>query len=815
MGSLCSNPQEVTPRESEPAPAAAAASRPAPAPKPQVARETSTVYREKLINLHDKARRAAHEDKPQSIPEHQEDAAAAPKEQYQRFANVFAAPLKLVEDFVAPVFSKSHDEKEFLEKVLSDNFIFSGLTPQESSLLVNAMQPHHANTNDIIIKQGDIGDFFYVLKKGKVVFLVEGNTVGEATDGATFGELALLYDAPRAATVKALTDCTMYRVDQNTFRTMLANNKAQSEKKRLDLLKQVEIFKDVENAALTKIAEAMTPLVMHDGSVIVRKGDVGEVFYIIEGGQVKISDIGLGDAKYVDQVLKSGEFFGERALVTGEKRAANATAMGDCSLLCISKDTFETIIGSLEKLISNSMDKRKIMGVPIFAQAKLESPEVERLSKMMVSTKFAKGTTLMEEGKPLTTIQKGLYFIKEGEITVTSSKGGVNSLKSGDYFGEDLIHEDPSFASFSTFAVTEDAVCDVITVENIKVALGGLGRLERVTSTMLNKLDASVTLETLKKVKILGSGTFGQVWLVTDKRNNLPYALKIQTKRELIESGQAGGVIREKNLMASLDHPFVIKLVNAFQDKDSLFMVMKLAQGGELFSLLHTDTSDGVPESSARFYAANIFDGLMHMHGRRILYRDLKPENVLIDEDGYCILIDLGFAKVVTDKTYTLCGTPLYLAPEIILSRGYDKGVDNWSFGVLVYEMILGYSPFYTPNIDQMTLFKRIVKVNYSFPSKCKASSDAKDLIAKILVLNPSKRLGSLAGGQNDIRDHPWLASITQEAMLQKEIAAPWKPKIKSPTDTSNFDTWDHLQDKQTVKHAPLNKKEQDMFSEY
>ena len=115
MGSLCSNPQEATPRESEPAPAA---SRPAPAPKTQVARETSTVYREKLINLHDKARRAAHEDKPQSIPEHKEDA-AAPKEQYQRFANVFAAPLKLVEDFVAPVFAKSHEEKEFLEKVVS------------------------------------------------------------------------------------------------------------------------------------------------------------------------------------------------------------------------------------------------------------------------------------------------------------------------------------------------------------------------------------------------------------------------------------------------------------------------------------------------------------------------------------------------------------------------------------------------------------------------------------------------------------------------------------------------------------------------
>jgi serine/threonine protein kinase len=133
-------------------------------------------------------------------------------------------------------------------------------------------------------------------------------------------------------------------------------------------------------------------------------------------------------------------------------------------------------------------------------------------------------------------------------------------------------------------------------------------------------------LATLKKVKMLGSGTFGQVWLVTHNETKDAYALKIQIKRELIDNGQASGVVREKNLMAVLDHPFVIKLVNAFQDEESLFMVMKLAQGGELYSILHTAKSDGVPESSAKFYAANIYDGLMHMHDRHILYRDLKPE---------------------------------------------------------------------------------------------------------------------------------------------------------------------------------------------
>jgi protein kinase A len=293
------------------------------------------------------------------------------------------------------------------------------------------------------------------------------------------------------------------------------------------------------------------------------------------------------------------------------------------------------------------------------------------------------------------------------------------------------------------------------------------------------------------------------------------FALKIQCKKELIKHGQAAGVIREKNLMASIDHPFVIKLVNAFQDSHNLYMMMKLAQGGELFSIIHTESSDGVPEKAAKFYAANIYDGLMHMHSKNILFRDLKPENVLLDNDGYCILIDLGFAKVVTDKTYTLCGTPLYLAPEILLSRGYDNSVDNWSFGVLVYEMLLGYSPFYTHNIDQMELYKRIVKIRYNFPNWCESSSEAKDLVKKILILKPTERLGGLANGDADIRQHPWLASLTVEDMLAKKVVSPWKPKIKDPTDVSNFDNWDHLEDKGIARGPAPTKKEQDVFKDF
>jgi CRP-like cAMP-binding protein len=509
---------------------------------------------------------------------------------------------------------------------LSDNFIFAGLTPQEYTLLINAMHHHSVAVGDVIMHQGDLGDYFYVLKSGQVAFIVNGKQVGEAYEGATFGELALLYDAPRAATVRAVTDCSLYRVDQKTFRAMLANNKARSGEKRVKLLKEVEIFNGIDSAILHKIADAMTDLVISDGEKIFRKGEVGEVFYIVSSGRVKITDIGLGDAKYVDQILNPGDFFGERALMTGDTRAGTATALGDCALLCISKETFDTGIGHFEKVMTHSQNKRNIMGVPIFAKAKLDPAEVERLSKRIVSVTIPKDTSLLEEGKSPTTIQRGLYIIKEGEISVSSPSGVVRILRSGDYFGDDLILEKPDVTSPFNYIVRETAVCDVISVEDIKSALNGLARLERENSTIISRLDDSITLKTVNKVKMLGSGTFGQVWLISHIPTKKTYALKIQVKRELIDNGQASGVVREKNLMAALDHPFVIKLVNAFQDEECLYMVMTLAQGGELYSILHTAKSDGVPESSAKFYAATIFDGLTHMHERHILYRDLKPE---------------------------------------------------------------------------------------------------------------------------------------------------------------------------------------------
>jgi protein kinase A len=307
------------------------------------------------------------------------------------------------------------------------------------------------------------------------------------------------------------------------------------------------------------------------------------------------------------------------------------------------------------------------------------------------------------------------------------------------------------------------------------------------------------------------TGAFGKVWLASELTKNTPYALKTINKRQLLQANQVKGVVREKQIMGSIDHPLVLGLISSFQDDENLYLLLPLIQGGELFNVIHTKDKDGISNDSSVFYGACILDALAHLHDRNIVYRDMKPENALIDAQGYCIMVDLGFAKIVVDKTYTLCGTPEYLAPEIIMSKGHNKAVDYWSFGVLVYEMLVGRSPFYFYGTDQVSLFKRIVMVKYSCPSS--VSKDAQDLIKKLLTRRQAARLGSLSGGHYDVREHPWFASIDWKKLTAMEIPAPWKPKIKNPLDTSHFEDFSR-EEKERDTGRPLSAREQTVFKD-
>lgn len=393
-------------------------------------------------------------------------------------------------------------------------------------------------------------------------------------------------------------------------------------------------------------------------------------------------------------------------------------------------------------------------------------------------------------------------------------------LKPGGYFGDDTIvlvgRDGKNTNAKRTVTTLEDCTLGVLTLEMMKDTIDVTLLEKPKESVISSRLDTSIKFTNLSCHELLGSGTFGQVWLVGLNGTKNLYALKVQKKKELISHHQVDSVLREKMIMSFIDHPFIITLINAYQDKRSLYMLMRLVQRGELFSVIHTHTHDGLSESSAKFYAAGVLEGLSYMHRRHIVYRDLKPENVMLDCDGYTVIVDLGFAKIVPDKTYTLCGTPLYLAPEVIQCRGHDKGADHWSFGVMIYEMIIGVTPFmdWDENLDQVTLFGRIIDGKISLSSR-KMIKDAKDLLKRILVPSPVRRLGSFAGGDKDIRDHPWFADIDFERLSKKETKAPVIPKTRDPLDEG--ETWpvEYLEDNTLPLPTADEQKLFEGFAEY
>lgn len=286
----------------------------------------------------------------------------------------------------------------------------------------------------------------------------------------------------------------------------------------------------------------------------------------------------------------------------------------------------------------------------------------------------------------------------------------------------------------------------------------------------------------------VGTGTFGRVRLATldlpGSKSEVPIALKIMKKSEIIRLKQVEHVKAEKQILSMVTHPFVVNLIAAFQDERRVVMVLEYVNGGELFSYLRQEGR--LPIDSARFYSAEIVCAFEHLHSLNIVYRDLKPENLLIDSGGHLKIADFGFAKVVEKRTWTLCGTPEYLAPEIIQSKGHGKPVDWWALGILIFEMLAGYPPFFDDN--PFGIYQKVLAGKISFPRHFDVKP--KELIKRLLTADRTKRYGCLRGGADDVKKHKWYKEINWETVPNRALVPPLIPQVSDPTDTSMFDKY-------------------------
>jgi len=249
-----------------------------------------------------------------------------------------------------------------------------------------------------------------------------------------------------------------------------------------------------------------------------------------------------------------------------------------------------------------------------------------------------------------------------------------------------------------------------------------------------------ISVDEFRKIKVIGKGGFGRVLLVEKKDTKKVYAMKILKKGVIAARGEIEHTRTEKSVLSKLDHPFLAKLHWSFQTDENLYFVMDFINGGELFHHLSNDKR--FSDERAKFYAAEIVSGMEYLHTHGVIYRDLKPENLLLSNKGHIVMTDFGLSKeglhAEDDRTGTFCGTPEYLAPEIIKGEDYTKSIDWWSVGTLIYEMLTGLPPFYTD--DQEKMYHKIITAEIDF-SKHSFSPDAQDIIKKFLTRDPEKRL--------------------------------------------------------------------------
>ncbi|WEW57091.1 cAMP-dependent protein kinase catalytic subunit [Emydomyces testavorans] len=304
--------------------------------------------------------------------------------------------------------------------------------------------------------------------------------------------------------------------------------------------------------------------------------------------------------------------------------------------------------------------------------------------------------------------------------------------------------------------------------------------------TIQRQLKGKYSLNDFTLRRTLGTGSFGRVHLVQSVHNQRFYAIKVLKKQQVVKMKQVEHTNDERRMLERVKHPFLITLWGTFQDAKNLYMVMDFVEGGELFSLLRK--SQRFPNPVAKFYAAEVTLALEYLHSQNIVYRDLKPENLLLDRHGHLKITDFGFAKEVRDITWTLCGTPDYLAPEVVSSKGYNKSVDWWSLGILIFEMLCGFTPFWDSG-SPMKIYENIVNGLVKYPSFL--VPDARDLLSQLITPDLTKRLGNLRGGSEDVKNHAWFSEVTWDRLARKDIDAPYIPPVKAGQgDASQFDTY-------------------------
>lgn len=778
---------------------------------------------------------------------------------------------------------KGQKDLENINNALNKHFIFTSLTEENRGSLISQMKHYTLAPNEIVFEQEQPGVNFFVVASGQLEILVNSRRVNTMNAGDSFGELALLHDAPRSATVITIERTTMWGLDRKTFRSAVESVNAQTYQENKRFIETVPLFEILTSIQKENLLGSLSTLKFRSKERIVNEGDPGDLFYLIKEGSV----LCIQGEKEIREMTR-GDFFGEQALLYNSVRTASIIAISDVKCVAIGRDRLSKVLGTqLQQIIyQNSkrmaLDRSEVLCKLDSAQSfkLIQSLRVESYPKgrVIVPVGFGKGAKLfivlrgklknragvlvgdvfsilgdreivqngseiyeeeilcdtdcdiaeitrqkfeecigghfeqatannevltalrrvqvlrglsMEKLQTLVGILRiqefengdvivqqnspgdSFYIIKSGRVDVMRDGTVVRTITKLDYFGERAVLFNE--ARTASIIATGPVSCWVLHQQDFLQMID-----ETIRQNLIKRIelqDDNIALRELVVIKILGKGMFGNVFLVVDKNRSRLYALKTVSRKKIERYEIQENLILERKILLQLDHVLILKLVRTFKDSKRIYFLTEFVRGLDLFDVLRQ--LNLVTDKDSKFYTACLVLMFEHLHERDIIYRDLKPENVMVDDDGYPKLIDFGIAKIVQGRTYTVVGTPHYMAPEVIVGKGYGLAADFWSIGIMLFEFMCGGVPFGEEEEEPYNIYEKVIERKLTYPSFVDPKMPSKPMIEQLLNKNPAMRTG---GSVANLKSHPWFQGFNWDALVNRQMPTPYKPRLPDLT---------------------------------
>lgn len=655
------------------------------------------------------------------------------------------------------------ENKHFIKNIP----IFKILSNDQIEALLNSFILQKFSPGNKILNYGDHGELFYIIKEGTVSVITEGEEIRKMGKGDYFGEQALLYKKNRTATIISITEVLCLAIGSDALNNALGD-KLQHIIYNNSI--KIAIEKDKYLCKLTgaQIDNIISNMKIESYSInqkVISKGSLkSESLKVVVKGSLQSST----ELFQLFDCIASTEFAEKSSSVFME----DMICYEESDIASIQLEAFENIIGGdLITISSNNEVLATLKQVLILST--LIPDDLNKIIKTMKFITYDPGQTIFEENEP----GESFFIIKSGKVEVIKSSIAVRNMGKFDYFGErSLLFNSARSATIKAITKVE---CWCLYREDF------LGIFtEPVKNQLLKRIDLQddqIELCDLACIKVVGKGMFGNVFQVVNKNKRIQYALKCVSRKKIEAYQIQKSIVLERKVILQLDHPMIMKLVKTFKDENRLYFLMELVVGLDLFDVLQK--MNILNESDAKFYTSCLITILEHLHSRDIVYRDLKPENVVIDEDGYPKLIDFGISKIIKGRTFTLVGTPHYMPPEIITGKGYNTTADYWSLGIMLYEFLCGCLPFGDDVEEPYTIYEKILSQKLAYPVWIDQNMVARKVIDQLLSKNSSNRLG---GSVQNLKNHIWFSGTNWEKLLIKSIKSPFIPDIKDATHEIN-----------------------------